>query len=111
MPIREMKLKIRVVVEPDEDAGFFAYCPDLQGVAVEGCTPDEIKENMQDAINGYVASLLKHGDPIPIGVLESDETHAILPYLCKKVAEKLGLSKGREYVQEILYTEPNHAAA
>lgn len=111
MQIREIRFKIRVVIEKDDDVGFFAYCPDLEGVAVEGATEQEIQAHMACAIRGHLESLAKHNDPIPVGVLEMDETHDFWPFVGKKLSEKLGISKSREYIQEIMFEtdQNNHA--
>lgn len=69
MPIRTLKLRVRFVVEPDDD-GFHAYCPDLKGLHVGGDTVEEALENAMDAAQAYVSSLLKHQDPLPVGAVE-----------------------------------------
>jgi antitoxin HicB len=58
-------MKFRVLIEVDEDGMFIAHCPSLPGCVSEGATRDEAMRNVQDAIAGYVASLRKHGEPIP----------------------------------------------
>lgn len=54
-----------IVIEPDED-GFHAFCPALKGCHTCGNTQAEALKYIQDAIVGYVASLKKHGDPVPV---------------------------------------------
>lgn len=54
-----------IVIEPDED-GFHAFCPALKGCHTCGNTQAEALEYIRDAIVGYVASLEKHGDPVPV---------------------------------------------
>ena len=58
-------MKFRVTVEPDEDGVFVAECPALPGCISQGKTRDEAMANIRDAIQGYVKSLKKHGEPIP----------------------------------------------
>ena len=58
-------VKFRVLIEQDEDGIFVATCPSLPGCVSEGRTRDEARANIRDAITGYVASLEKHGEPIP----------------------------------------------
>ncbi len=60
--------KVQVIVEPDED-GFHAYCPALKGLHVSGSTEDEALQNVSNAAMAYIESLVKHGDPIPIGIV------------------------------------------
>lgn len=54
-----------VVIEPCEEGGYYAECPILPGCVTQGETYAEVVANMQDAIRGYVGSLLAHGDSIP----------------------------------------------
>lgn len=63
-------MRFRVVIEQDEDGKFVAHCPSLPGCWSEGDTRDESKQNIADAIQGYLASLKKHGDPIPPPISE-----------------------------------------
>lgn len=58
-------MKVRVVVEQDEDGRFVATCSALPGCISEGDTREEALANIQDAIAGYVESLRKHGEPVP----------------------------------------------
>ena len=63
-------MKYRVYLEPDEDGVFVATCPALPGCVSEGRTRAEATENIREAIEGYLKSLRKHGDPLPPGILE-----------------------------------------
>lgn len=63
-------MKFRVFIEPDEDGVFVAECPALPGCVSQGKTRGEAMANIQDAIQGYLASLKKHGEPIPAGITE-----------------------------------------
>ncbi len=58
-------VRFRVLIEQDEDGIFVATAPSLPGCVSEGKTRDEARMNIRDAIAGYVASLEKHGEPIP----------------------------------------------
>jgi predicted RNase H-like HicB family nuclease len=56
-----------VVFEPDEEAGGYTVtCPALRGLVTEGDTLEEARAMAADAIRGYLESLRKHGDPIPL---------------------------------------------
>lgn len=68
---RQIQFTIQVVVEPDDD-GYHAYCPALKGFHVGGETEAEALENAKDAAIAYVCSLIKHGEPIPVGVTIAD---------------------------------------
>lgn len=63
---QKLTLKISAVIEPDE-GGFHGYCPALRGLHVDGTTEDETLRNLVDAIDIHIASLVKCGDPLPIG--------------------------------------------
>jgi len=63
-------MKFRILIEKDEDGIFIAECPSLPGCVSEGKTRDEALCNIRDAINGYIASLAKHDEPIPPSIIE-----------------------------------------
>ncbi len=65
-----MSVKYRVVIEPDEDGVFVAECPSLPGCISQGSTRDEALRNIKDAIQGYLASLKKHGEAVPPPITE-----------------------------------------
>ena len=64
--------RVEVIVEPDE-IGFHAYCPALKGLHTCGDTEEEAVQNAKDAAIAYLESLIKHGDPIPVGVIMREE--------------------------------------
>src|SRR2546421_13094384 len=63
-------MKYRVYLEPDEDGIFVATCPALPGCVSQGQTRAEATANIREAIEGYLKSLRKHGDPLPPSILE-----------------------------------------
>lgn len=63
-------MKYRVLLEPDEDGVFVASCPSLPGCISQGSTRAEAMVNIREAIEGYLESLQRHGDPIPPSILE-----------------------------------------
>ncbi len=48
-----------------EDGWWVAECPSLPGCISQGKTGEEAQVNIKEAIEGYLESLNKHGDPIP----------------------------------------------
>ena len=64
-------MKFRATIEPDEDGVFVAECPALPGCISQGKTRDEATMNIRDAIQGYLGSLKKHGEPTPESVTAS----------------------------------------
>ena len=63
-------MKYRAYLEQDEDGVFVATCPALPGCISQGKTRAEATNNIREAIEGYLDSLKKHGDPIPPSILE-----------------------------------------
>lgn len=62
-----IEFKVQVIIEPDQ-TGFHVYCPALKGLHTCGDTEKQALKNAKDAVTAYLKSLIKHGDPIPIGV-------------------------------------------
>ena len=63
-------MKVRVLIEPDEDGVFVVTCPTLPGCVSQGKTREEARRNIIDAIGGCLESLRKHGEPIPPSITE-----------------------------------------
>ena len=63
-------MKFRVIIEPDEDGVFVAECPVLPGCVSQGHTRAEAVANIRDAIAGYMGSLTKHQEAIPLPITE-----------------------------------------
>lgn len=63
-------MKFRILIEPDEDGVFVATCPTLPGCVSQGKTREEARQNIIDAIAGYLESLRKHDEPIPPSITE-----------------------------------------
>lgn len=69
-------LNYRVIVKPDtqtgtKKAGYTALCPTL-GVADDGDTIEKALQNVQQAIEAYVESLVADGLPVPTDEPERD---------------------------------------
>ncbi|MFC1894193.1 type II toxin-antitoxin system HicB family antitoxin [Chloroflexota bacterium] len=77
-----IEFKIEVVIDPD-DGGFHAYCPALKGLHTCGDTKEEALQNARDAAIAYLQSLVKHGDPIPVGIIMHRETEGTPTALTK----------------------------
>ena len=63
-------MRYRVLIEQDEDGQCVAECPALPGCISQGQSREEALTNIKDAIAGYLESLRKHGDPIPLPITE-----------------------------------------
>lgn len=64
-------MKFRVLIEQDEDGVFIASCPSLPGCVSQGSSRAEALANIEDAMQAYIASLKKHGEPIPPEISEA----------------------------------------
>lgn len=67
-----LRLRFEVVLEKDE-RGYYARCPALAGLHIDGATEQEALENTKDAIVAYLESLEKHNDPIPVGCIVRED--------------------------------------
>jgi predicted RNase H-like HicB family nuclease len=64
-PVQMGEYSFTIVIEPNEPDGYLVTCPALPGLVTEGDTLDEAYAMAQDAIQGYLESLIAHGEPIP----------------------------------------------
>ncbi len=70
-------MRLRIIIEQDEDKTFVAECPTLPGCISQGKTRIEAIKNIKDAIKGYIESLEKHSEPVPPSINEEViEIHA-----------------------------------
>lgn len=59
-------MRYPVVLTADlEDGGFVVECPALPGCVSEGDAVEEALASIKDAIEGCLAVMREHGDPIP----------------------------------------------
>jgi len=54
-----------MIFEPAEEGGYIVTCPALPGLVTEGDTLEEARLMAEDALRGYLASLLEDGQAIP----------------------------------------------
>jgi predicted RNase H-like HicB family nuclease len=54
-----------VFFEPSPEGGYLVTVPALPGLITEGDTIEEAREMARDAIQAYLASLVKDGEKIP----------------------------------------------
>lgn len=64
---------VTIRIEPDE-SGFHAYSPTLKGLHTCGETEEKALYNAKLAAKAYLTSSLKHGDPIPLGIIVYEES-------------------------------------
>lgn len=68
---RRIRFTVDIVIEPDGDQ-FHAYAPALKGLHVGGATEDEALKNAIDATELYLTSMINHGDPIPLSIVDKE---------------------------------------
>jgi antitoxin HicB len=61
----EGTLRFAITLEQDEDGFIVTSCPTLPGCHSQGRTEEEAIANIKEAIRGYIASMRRHGEPIP----------------------------------------------
>ena len=54
-----------VILEKEEDGGYHVFCPVLPGCQTQGESIDEGLENIREAIQLYIDSLVEDGLPVP----------------------------------------------
>ena len=59
-----------IIMDRQPEGGYLVTVPALPGCFTEGRTWEEAYEMATDAIRAYCASLLRHGEPIPVVSLE-----------------------------------------
>jgi antitoxin HicB len=57
--------KFAITLEQDEDGYIIVSCPVLPGCHSQGRTDGEAISNIKEAIRGYIASMRRHGEPVP----------------------------------------------
>lgn len=65
-----MNFRVHMHIEADEDGAFIASVPSLPGCWSQGRTHEEVIANIKDAIEAYIESHRKSGDPLPSGLLK-----------------------------------------
>ena len=63
--MKKTRYHFNVVLRPEPEGGFTALVPALPGRVTYGRTLAEARRMARDAVSGYIASLHKHGEPIP----------------------------------------------
>jgi predicted RNase H-like HicB family nuclease len=69
-------MKYVYVVEQARDGSYSAYVPDLPGCTTSGDSIDEVKRNIQDAVDTYIESLRENNEPVPPPTSSADFVEA-----------------------------------
>ena len=59
------RMNFMVTLEDGEDGFIVASCPALPGCHSQGGSREEALVNIKDAIEGFIYSMKKHGEPLP----------------------------------------------
>jgi predicted RNase H-like HicB family nuclease len=62
---RKQAYNYTVLLEKEQDGGYHAFCPILKGCHSQGDTVEEAIENITEAIELYLESLIADSQPIP----------------------------------------------
>ena len=73
------KRRFTVSLEPAEEGGYVVTVPVLPGCVTQGETREEALEMARDAIAAHLASLAKHGEPLPRGLGEIEAVEVDVP--------------------------------
>ena len=76
---------LKVEVEPLEEGGYLASCPDLQGCHAEGETIAEALENVEDVARIIIELCLEKGLPLPPEFEAGEEPPIVRAELMVKV--------------------------
>lgn len=60
-----MTYNYTVILEREAVGGYHAFCPALKGCHSEGETVESALQNIREAIELYLESLVAHNEPIP----------------------------------------------
>lgn len=63
--MKSVARRFHVYLRPEPEGGFTAIVPALPGCVTYGKDVHEARRMADDAIRTYVASLQKHGEPVP----------------------------------------------
>jgi predicted RNase H-like HicB family nuclease len=61
------RLKVKVMIHPAEEGGFWAQLPALPGCITEGDTREELLANLREALQAYLLSTSGAFEPEPGG--------------------------------------------
>ncbi len=60
-----MAHRFTVIFEKEEEGGYYVFCPILPGCHTQSQTIDAGVQNIREAIQLYIVSLIEDGFPVP----------------------------------------------
>ena len=103
----QMVARVRIGVVPDGDQ-FYGFCPDLRGVHVGADTEEQAVKLAVEGAAVYLAMSIRHGDPIPVGVIEQQPRSS---GMWKRAFTDLRLNWGQETTKSFVEDVPVALAA
>ena len=73
----ENLIKIPLVLSPQPEGGYTVTSPLVPELLTEGDTPEEVMENLKDAIQAVIELYEDLGKPIPPGLIQASSENAI----------------------------------
>lgn len=61
-------MKYTVILEKGNESGYVIYAPALKGCVSQGETREEAMNNIKEAMEAYIETLLEDGLPVPTEV-------------------------------------------
>jgi predicted RNase H-like HicB family nuclease len=68
-----------IIIEKEAES-YGAYSPDLPGCIAVGSSEEEVKQNMQEAIEMHLEGMLEDHEPIPIPHSTADYLDITVPH-------------------------------
>jgi len=59
-------MRYQIILRPEPEGGYTVIVPALAGCVTWGKTVKQARKMAADAIEGYLVSLLKHGEAVPV---------------------------------------------
>ena len=59
-------MRYQIILRPEPEGGYTVFVPTLPGCITWGRTLRQARKMAADAIGGYIESLVKHGETIPV---------------------------------------------
>jgi antitoxin HicB len=81
---------------PAEEGGFIAEVLELPGCLSQGETPEQAFSNLDDAMGGYIASLLERGYPLPPALAARTYSGRILLRIPSEVHRAVAIRAARD---------------
>ena len=72
-------MRYAILLEPQSEGGITVTVPDLPGCVSQGETEEECRENIAEAIEGWIETARARGCPVPQPTFRSSEVEVKIP--------------------------------